>query len=210
MKPLRVALVGTSGTGKSSLSKHIAEKMNIPHIAEQARVVSRDMGTTLRDMRYRDPFLFQRKVLEYQFKMEEDFSKTGFIADRSIFDPLVYLMRFTEPTPKLVAKYKSIIFNYYSDHPYTHIFFLRPGEFDPPDDGVRSLDRLYRYQVDGMFLMFLNSFSIPYQVVTGSIEERYEKVKAIIEASQNADIHSLFENQPQKDDDYYHKYSPKR
>ncbi len=209
MKPLRVAFVGTSGTGKSTLSRYVSERIGIPHIEEQARVVSSDMGTTLRDMRYRDPYLFQRKVLEYQFQRERDLSETGFISDRSVFDPLVYLMRFTDPTPMLVSRYRSIIFTYYSDNPYTHIFYLRPGEFDPPDDGVRSLDRLYRYQVDGMFLMLLNSYSIPYRIITGTVDERYRKVKGIIESSREQDTRSLFDNQPREEEEYYRKYAPR-
>ena len=209
MKPLRVAFVGTSGTGKSTLSRFVSDRMGIPHIEEQARVVSSDMGTTLRDMRYRDPYLFQRRVLEYQFQREKDLSGSGFISDRSVFDPLVYLMRFTDPTPMLVSQYKAIIFRYYSNHPYTHIFYLRPGEFDPPDDGVRSTDRLYRYQVDGMFLMLLNSYSIPYRVITGTIEDRYEKVARIIEESREPDVRSLFDNQSIRDEEYYKKYAPR-
>ncbi|MFP4458496.1 MAG: ATP-binding protein [Candidatus Zixiibacteriota bacterium] len=195
MEKLRICTVGTSGTGKSTLSRMLAEELGIAHIPEQARVVCEDLGIELRELRYRDTYLFQKKVLEYQIREEERFRNTGFIADRSVFDPLVYLMRFTEAPPLLVAEYKKLIFSYYKNNPYHHIFYLRPGEFEPEDDGVRSTDRLYRYQVDGMFLMFLKTFSIEVETITGSKENRLMKALQSIENKrQKLEKSGLFEN----------------
>ena len=209
MDKLRISIVGTSGTGKSTLSKMIADQLGLAHIPEQARVVCEDVGIELRELRYRDTYLFQKKVLEYQIASEIRFRETGFVADRSVFDPLVYLLRFTEAPPLLVAEYKKLIFSYYRDNPYHHFFYLRPGEFDPEDDGVRSTDRLYRFQVDGMFLMLLKSYSIGFETLTGSREHRLMKALQSIENGRKSrEQGSLFGNVETRSGVLHQEYIP--
>jgi nicotinamide riboside kinase len=177
---LRIAIVGTSGTGKYTLSNVLAASLEMPYIPEQARVVVDDFGDNLRDMRRRDPLFFQKKVLDYQIQAEMRYTE-GFVSDRSVYDTFIYLLRYCDVSPAVVSEYRRMIFEYIMKRPYSVVFFLRPGEFDPPDDGVRSVDRFYRYQVDGMFYMFLNSYSIEHYLLTGSIEERLDKALEIID-----------------------------
>jgi nicotinamide riboside kinase len=179
---MKIALVGASSTGKSTLASLLSRKYSMPLIREQARVVLAEMGMTLSEIRV-DPELiirFQNTVLEYQIASELECADSGFISDRSVFDNLTLYLRHCPLTPERIDYYRGTILDHYSEYPYDYLIFLRPGEFPVKDDGVRTPDPFYQAQVDGMILTILRLFSVPYVEVHGSVPQRLREIEEIL------------------------------
>jgi len=180
---MKLALIGASSTGKSTLSHQLAKELRLPLIREQARVVLGEMGKTLKELRAReeDILTFQYEVLKHQVSSEKECAESGFVSDRSVFDNLILYLRHCPLSEDKVNRYFDFVMEHYYNLPYDLLIFLRPGEFPVENDGVRTPDEHYQHQIDGMILCFLRLNSIPYKVVRGDIYQRIRQVKAIIE-----------------------------
>lgn len=89
---MRVAFSGASGTGKSTLAKHVAEKFGVPVCPVGARSVAAEMG-------YASPYdvdaagrraEFQRRVFESKRAWEAEHE--AFVTDRTVLDNLAYMI----------------------------------------------------------------------------------------------------------------------
>ncbi|MGC9314048.1 MAG: AAA family ATPase [bacterium] len=180
---MKIALIGASSTGKSTLSKLLAKELRLPLIREQARVVLAEMGKTLPELRAvtEDIIRFQYAVLQAQIDSETECADSGFVSDRSIFDNLVLFLRHCEVSSHHIRSYEEIVLTHYKNLPYDLLIFLRPGEFPVEDDGVRTPNPYYQSQVDGMILTILKLYSVPTVEVTGDPLQRVRNTKAHIE-----------------------------
>lgn len=89
---MRIGITGAHGTGKTTLAKAISQKLNLPLISEQARIVANQLGIKSSDELLRDKNLareFQVTVLLAQIGMEDAFPD-GFVSDRTALDCLAY------------------------------------------------------------------------------------------------------------------------
>ncbi|MCK5833759.1 ATP-binding protein [bacterium] len=189
---MKIALIGASSTGKSTLATKLARELKLPLIREQARVVLAELGRTLQEIRARneDILQFQNRVLEYQIASELECADSGFVSDRSVFDNLTLYLRHCPITPEGIEFYRKNVISHYKSFPYDYLIFLRPGEFPVSDDGVRTPDPFYQAQVDGMILAILKLFSVPYYEVHGDINQRIREVKALISTNVNTQFSS--------------------
>ncbi len=180
---MKIALIGASSTGKSTLAARLAKELSLPLIREQARVVLAEFGKTLKEIRAVESEIltFQRRVLEYQIASELECKDTGFVSDRSVFDNLTLYLRHCPLSPEDIDYYRESVLNHYRRYPYDILVFLRPGEFPMVADGTRTPDPYYQSQVDGMIFTILKLFSVPYFEVHGDIELRVREVKALAE-----------------------------
>ncbi|RKZ30286.1 hypothetical protein DRQ36_06070 [bacterium] len=180
---MKIALIGSSSTGKSTLARLLAKELALPLIREQARVVLAEMGKTLKELRANpdDILKFQHAVLEHQIASEIECAESGFVSDRSVFDNLTLYLRHCPVTSPGVEHYRETVLAHYREYPYDILVFLRPGEFPMEADGVRTPEPLYQAQVDGMILAILNLFCVPYFEVAGTPTQRVAAVKEIIE-----------------------------
>ena len=92
---MKIAISGAHGVGKTTLAKALAKELGLPLIEEVARGVAKKCGfkntEQIRDADKTVKMFFQQNVfVEQQLAEAECF--TGFISDRSIFDPLAYCM----------------------------------------------------------------------------------------------------------------------
>lgn len=181
---MKIALIGASSTGKSTLSRLLARELRLPLIREQARVVLAEMGKTLTELRAvpDDIVRFQYAVLQAQIDSELECADSGFVSDRSIFDNLVLFLRHCEVQREHVESYQEIVLRHYQNYPYDVLIFLRPGEFPVEDDGVRTPSPLYQSQVDGMILAILKLYSVPVVEVSGDPPQRVRATIAHIES----------------------------
>jgi nicotinamide riboside kinase len=89
---LRIAITGAHGTGKTTLARALSEKLGLPLIAEQARLVAAEMGVKNCEDLLRNPRLareFQERVLEEQIRAQLA-HPGGFVSDRCTLDCIAY------------------------------------------------------------------------------------------------------------------------
>ncbi|HHS50738.1 MAG TPA: hypothetical protein ENN07_06435 [candidate division Zixibacteria bacterium] len=179
---MKIALIGASSTGKSSLAERLSRELSLPLIREQARVVLAELGKTLAELRADDMAIvsFQNRVLDYQIASELECADTGFISDRSVFDNLTLFLRHCPLTPHGVETYTNRVLAHFRKFPYDYLIYLRPGEFPVANDGVRTADPFYQAQVDGMILAILRLFSVPFHEVHGDIDQRVREVRRLV------------------------------
>ena len=169
---LRIGIIGSHGTGKTTLANELSERLNMLTISEIARKYN--VNTTDRRKRY----FMQVDILNDQMYAEMSVSDNGFISDRTTLDNLAYFMLGTEHTPRELMCYlnKAII----NAKNYTHLFYI-PIEFDLKGDGFRNTNKTYQHNIDSKILEILGFFELEYIVTSGSLEERVNTVFQDIE-----------------------------
>ncbi|MEW6226510.1 MAG: ATP-binding protein [Bacillota bacterium] len=89
---MRIAITGAHGTGKTTLARALSEKLGLPLISEQARLVAGEMEIKTCEELLRNPKLareFQERVLEKQINAQLAHPQ-GFISDRCTLDCIAY------------------------------------------------------------------------------------------------------------------------
>jgi len=98
------------------------------------------------------------------------------IYDRGIVDCLGYSALSENITEEELKIYEE----HFGDALKGCIHFYVPIEFDLVDDGVRSKNEEYRRKTDKWMKDYLDNNDIEYYVLKGTVEERYDKMKEII------------------------------
>lgn len=143
---MKIAILGTHGTGKTTLSYHIAayyksQGKNVKIIQEVARSC---------------PFPINEKMtieaakwiyLEHSRKELEASKFSVIIGDRSVFDSFVYAQYF-KITDDVLDRYKKVALAEL-DH-YDRLIFVRP-DMQLHNDGVRSVDKEFQSSIDEIF-----------------------------------------------------------
>jgi len=164
----RIALVGAGSTGKTTVFNLLKSELSGYSFVNEST----------------------RTVAEYGFKINEEGGDTTQLAvssfhlksllrlqntvyDRSYMDLVVY----TSLLSKVSKETFYFIDNIYQEvkNSYTHYIYF-PIEFDAVQDGVRSIDEMWRQEVDRKFYLNLKELEQPYLIVTGSPEERVKQV----------------------------------
>jgi len=135
-KNLRIAIIGSHGTGKTTLVEKLGDILAIPVIEEMARTVILEQNKLPHDMDDLERFAFQRTIFDRQTAREDE--SMGFISDRSVLDALVY----AHGTSGVLALEGAIALRL-GNKPYDHIFFI-PREFPLEFDGIRKEDEAYQ------------------------------------------------------------------
>lgn len=89
---MRIAITGAHGTGKTTLARALSEKLGLPLIAEQARLVAEEMGVKTCEELLQNSKLarqFQERVLEEQIRAQLA-RPEGFVSDRCTLDCIAY------------------------------------------------------------------------------------------------------------------------
>lgn len=102
------------------------------------------------------------------------------IMDRCALDGLVYTdwMYDKKKVSHWVREYAEHVFNLLIDR-YDHIFYLVP-EFSLEDDGIRSTNLQFRDDIVDLFDHYIKEYKIPVTKLTGSVEQRLNKVMETI------------------------------
>ena len=177
MKDLRIALIGSHGTGKTSIVEELARITKIPIIEELAR--NYNMNTPDMD-EYKH---YQKQLLLEQLKAEAALflSKGSFISDRSSIDNTAYFLLkcYENSTREEKRRYTQIAIH--NSLRYTHLFYV-PIEIPlPKDDGFRFKGELFRESVDKRINDIIRYYGVEVTPVTGSLNERVSKILEVIE-----------------------------
>lgn len=169
---MKIALSGSGSTGKSTLSKIISEKYNIPMIPEFAREVAEEMK--LENIRKLTPdlsFTFQKNILNRKISEEKKYET--FIADRSTADVAAYYFRWCCRDMD-EDRNKQYIENCFKNlKTYDKIILLPWNSIPVEADGFRSAKLYYQYEMHCLVLGILNDQKIDYEImVEKSLEDR--------------------------------------
>jgi nicotinamide riboside kinase len=166
---VRVYFTGASGTGKSTLAAHVAEKFGLYRLDSPARWVLKELDLDFERV-FREPDVaetFTRAVWERQRDVEQD--RKSFVSDRC-FDAVAYA---AEMTTVCWSLFRDEAFARYVQRlrePDALVFFVRPQEsirlnaLDGTRDQFLTPERVHRF--DGMILFLLEAHAVPYIPVT--------------------------------------------
>ena len=163
----RVALVGASSTGKTTVYELLKGKLpKYEFINESTRTVGsygfpiNEFGTDA------------TQLAISSFHLEALLKPGNIIFDRGYLDLLVYTnyMDVSISTREFIEDTWNRI-----KGEYTHYVYF-PIEFKSVDDGVRSVNEEWREDIDKEFQLLLEGVRKPYLTVTGSPLQRVEQI----------------------------------
>jgi len=168
----RVALVGASSTGKTTVYELLKNKLpKYDFVNESTRTIGsygfpiNEKGTDA------------TQLAISCFHLEALLQPTNQVLDRCFMDVVVYT-RFMDNVSEETWKYIDATWNRIKNE-YTHYIYF-PIEFDSVDDGVRSVNELWRRDIDAEFKDVLEGVSQPYLTITGSPMQRVEQILKFI------------------------------
>lgn len=161
---MRIAIVGSHSTGKTTLLRLLSERLEISTLSEVAREMIAESDKLPHHMTAAERGDFQMGILREQIRRE--LASESFLSDRSVFDAVAYAF----DTPSYEDLH-SVAEEHAVPRPYDRIFFL-PVEFPLEGDDIRSQDEDYRLAIETELLKILERTGTPYVRITGTPEAR--------------------------------------
>src|SRR5438067_3833272 len=180
---MRIYLVGSHATGKTTLCRYVSRRYGLPMISEVARAVLAEMESSLDALRTDMDLVaeYQERVFARQVAVEKQ-HEARFVSDRA-FDNLAYVAEHTTNAFAMMsdARFRDYM-RWVSDG---IVFFLRPHPSLLKEDGVRagvSWDSVVR--IDGMVKLMLEQHGISYLPIESvSMQERVRAVEFVLARS---------------------------
>ncbi len=174
---LRIAIVGSFSTGKTTLAEALSRRLDLPLLPETAREVV-ELGFKLdKDA---TP---ETETLIFLKQYNNEISNSEFVGDRSLIDVMAYAgwVLDNQPRRKESALWDECVrlAERRLRTSYSHLFYL-PIEFPIVLDGLRPDDPEFQKEIDGRLLSLLKSHDLDYKTVKGSIEERLEQIEVAL------------------------------
>jgi predicted ATPase len=180
---MRIYLVGSHATGKTTLCRYVSRRYGLPMISEVARAVLAEMETSLDALRTDMDLVaeYQERVFARQVSVEKQHG-SRFVSDRA-FDNLAYV---AEHTTNAAAMLNDERFRDYMQWVREGIvFFVRPHPSLLREDGVRagvSWDSVVR--IDGMVKLMLEQHGVSYLPLESvSMQERVRAIDFVLARS---------------------------
>lgn len=171
----RIAIVGSFSTGKTTLAEAISDRTRLPLLPEVAREVAA-LGFKLdKDATPEvESLIFMRQYYN-------ELTHVDFVGDRSLIDVMAYASWVLDHQDrrKEFALWDACveIARHTLRSQYTDVFYL-PIEFDIVPDGLRPMDPAFQADIDERIRRLLHDNDIVYETVTGSVQERVDKLLA--------------------------------
>ncbi|HET7482868.1 MAG TPA: ATP-binding protein [Actinomycetota bacterium] len=175
---LRIAIVGSFSTGKTTLAELVARRRDLPLLPEVAREIV-ELGFKLdKDA---TP---ETEALIFLRQYNNELSTDEFVGDRSLIDSLAYAgwVLDNQPWRKEMALWDECLrlAERRLRTNYSHVFYL-PIEFPIVADGLRPDDPEFQSDIDQRIVSLLHGHSLEYDTLTGSVEERLARIDEILE-----------------------------
>ena len=167
MPQLRVLLTGTLDAGKTTIAELLTDREDV-HVV---REVARDLLTS--DPNFESHPDLQAKILEEQARREElarQSLKPIIILDRSYLDVICYSRHFGHSIdePSLINQLN-----------YDKILLFSPADINVSSTLSAEMQR-YRMSVHRVFLAVLAELAVPYEVISGNLQERLLRINEIL------------------------------
>ena len=176
----RIAITGTHGVGKTSLAYALFDKFTELNIKAS---LNTKLARSLIEKGY--PLgkeATSESYIQYiisQLRAEQTAEKCDvFISDRTLLDPLSYSIvnqKYINSTvPDDIIKLLESVWLLESIQ--YDLYVLVPIEFEMPIDDIRPVDKKYRERIETQIASILSDYCINYITVSGTIDERADKV----------------------------------
>ena len=175
----KIAIVGSFSTGKTTTAEILARRLDLPLLPEVAREVV-ELGFKLdKDA---SP---ETETLIFMRQYNNEISTEEFVGDRSMIDVMAYagwVLDNRERTKEFYLWDECVrLAERALRTAYSHVFYL-PIEFPIVLDGLRPDDPEFQKDIDHRIIGLLRSHDIEYETVTGSVDERIEKIEKVLGA----------------------------
>jgi nicotinamide riboside kinase len=174
---LRIAIVGSFSTGKTTLAELLARRLDLPLLPEAAREV---VALGFKLDKDATP---ETETLIFLKQYNNELSTERFVGDRSLIDVMAYAgwVLDNQAHTKEMALWEECVqlAERRLRTAYSHVFYL-PIEFPIVLDGLRPDDPDFQREIDLRILGLLDAHGIVYETVTGSVEERMAKILGMI------------------------------
>jgi nicotinamide riboside kinase len=177
---MRMYLVGSHATGKTTLCRYISRRYGLPMITEMARAVLAEMEASFDALRTDMDLVaeYQAQVFARQVAVEK-MHRGHFVSDRA-FDNLAYAAEHTTIVAELLASPRFAEYMKWVSEGM--VLFLRPHQSLLREDGVRagvSWESVLR--IDGMIKLLLEQHRLSYLPVESvSMQERVRAVEFVL------------------------------
>lgn len=183
MGSFRIGISGSSGTGKSTLAKYVAKKLNLDvlgtkdFIREILKREDYDWSSGIQVERFLVQRNCQKEIADDILSLMDGVDT--FVADRTVMDVAAYsiveLNDDIETVNVIVEECRK------AASKYTHVFFCPWGILPLTPDGVRTLNPWYQFVIHSTILGLLKEWKIPYQIIEpADMNKRVENVLNII------------------------------
>lgn len=171
MKPNKrkvIAITGAESTGKSQLTKELAQYFQAPFVAEYAREYLKDIG-----LNYNQEDMIHMAKTQITWEKKAVATNPYFLfLDTEAINFKIWFEFYGNPTPDFIEEY-------IKTKPYSHTLLLYPNT---PwiDDGLRTLKNK-RLHIHELFEKYLQHYYFSYDVITALDKNRFLQAMRIIE-----------------------------
>ena len=158
MSKTKIGFIGPQGSGKTTTAYALASELkkkgnDVYVLSEVARSCPLPLneGTSIET---------QLWILGKQITREQSAKAQILVSDRTVLDVFCYGMWIA---PDFFTQAKPFIKEYLSS--YDYIFYLKPNDDYLVDDGIRSTNKDFRNDIDGLMTKYIEELQIPSIVI---------------------------------------------
>lgn len=174
----KIAFVGTSRIGKTEIITQLQKKHpDAVFVPEAARIYFTEHPEIPQSERFSAKV--QGQVQDLQWSLEREANNSGAVnifCDRSVLDAVVYARADGDlEAEQLFTKVASWIATYHK------ILLLDPRDVPYEKDYIRQEDEAIRQKNHDEFVAFFKEKQIPYELLSGTIEQRLARIEQILQ-----------------------------
>lgn len=173
LSQFRTLFTGTFDAGKTTIAELLSDQADV-HVV---REVPRDLLASNAEFESHPDL--QAKIIEEQARREliaEQSLKPLIILDRSYLDVICYSRYFGHPIDE------SLLIKQFN---YDKVLLFSPSDVNVSSTLSPEMQE-YRMSIHRMFLNVLQELSIPYEVISGNIQERLLRITSILNSAREA------------------------
>lgn len=167
---MKIAIIGSQGTGKTTLVNDLSKAIGYKVLLEVARQMIKEGFKLDLDITEETEY----ELLRRQKKLEK--TEGPWIADRCLIDLLAYAIILFKKNTELIKAIREEL----EKAEYDLVIYLKP-EFPIKKDGIRSTDKNFQKEIDKRIGIVLKDLSIRWCRVRGSKERRLQQVLRILQ-----------------------------